>query len=70
MEWDKAVRDSNTYRRLRQRLEREQSLDVAAYIRYLVDPAELWARSYTQFIARRSGRFSPGIALDLDEPRN
>lgn len=63
--WDNSVRLSQTYRRLRKRLEREQSPEVTAYLRYLVGPAELWARSYAQFIAKRSGRFSPGIALDL-----
>jgi len=65
-DWDNAVRESRTYRSLRQLLEREERLEIVAYIRYLVDPVELWARSYAQFIARRSGRFSPNVAREMD----
>jgi hypothetical protein len=63
--WDRAVRDSLTYRDLRQQLARAHDLDVVAYLRYLVDPVELWARSYTQFIASRSGHFSPGLFREM-----
>src|SRR6476661_5527872 len=64
--WDRAVRDSLTYRDLRQRLDRANDLDVVAYLRYLVDPIELWARSYAQFIASRSGRFSPSLYREMN----
>ncbi|NKY99636.1 hypothetical protein [Nocardiopsis alborubida] len=62
-EWASAVRNSPQVRELR-------SMPVTGYSRYMRLPQELWARSYAQWIAQRTGdpRLQSEIRSHLSQP--
>lgn len=76
--WREAIRATRSFQRLtalkaaRVELARSRSADPLitaelAYLHYLLRYTELWARSYAQFIAVRSGE--PMLVADLDARR-
>lgn len=40
------------------------SWEMVKHVKYLLDPRELWARSYTQFVGKRSGSAAMNKAMD------
>lgn len=62
-DWAKAVQDTREYKLLKQardtgRLDGQDVSDMADTWEYLAEPQELWARSYSQYVARKSGDVS------------
>jgi hypothetical protein len=74
-EWRAAIENSSAVKRLRELQKTRIGLNpkgvpVAVsqpFLQYLLDPTELWARSYSQYIARKSG--DPLLAKQLDDSR-
>ena len=61
--WRAAVRSSLAFVDLEQSARLSTNPDLRATIAYLTRPEELWARSYTQYVALRSG--NPDLAAQL-----
>lgn len=80
--WRAAVKESRSIQRLRPLLEAgvDQAAETLtggtvveyevnrAYLRYMLQPRELWARSYAQFITAKSG--DPILRRQMDDLRN
>lgn len=62
--WRTVVRASQAVAELERAARTAPTADEVAYLLYLLDDGELWARSYLQYVVRRSGDAVLGDRLD------
>jgi hypothetical protein len=65
--WREAAFESESYKTLGKLHDQTTDPDLKQHLKYLVDPVEVWARSYAQYITQKSG--SDRLLQQLDNLR-